>query len=347
MINFTKINKTYNYIIRIGILIIAYWFIYRQIFFKNNSTDIINSFLDLFTSADLIFYSVIVMILMFVNLAIESAKWQFLISKIEKVSYYRSFKAVLTGITVSIFTPNRVGDYLGRVFILNKASHWKGILITIIGHMSLLLVIIIFGSISILILIPQYKEISTNNSYILDNLINYGYWGLFSVLIIINIVGLILYFNISFFATFINRFIKKEWKNIRSIMLIFSYYSRKELLKVFFYSFTRFLVFSFQLFMLLRLFDVKIPYPEAMVAISVMYFVITAIPTIALAEVGIRGSIAIFTIGLYFEKYNNLTDQITIGIISSTSILWFINLIIPALIGTIFVFHLKFFRKKG
>jgi hypothetical protein len=35
-----------------------------------------------------------------------------------------------------------------------------------------------------------------------------------------------------------------------------------------------------------------------------------------------------------------------IGILSSTFLLWIINLIIPTIIGSFFIFSLKFFRKS-
>jgi hypothetical protein len=92
---------------------------------------------------------------------------------------------------------------------------------------------------------------------------------------------------------------------------------------------------------------VPIPLFYAVITVAVMFLVITVIPTIALAELGIRGSISIYLIGLFFEKYNIFTEQIDIGIFSASSALWLINIIIPAIAGTFFVFKLKFFRKNS
>jgi hypothetical protein len=82
-----------------------------------------------------------------------------------------------------------------------------------------------------------------------------------------------------------------------------------------------------------------------MMIIPVVYFVISVVPTIALAELGIRGSVSIFILGLYYKSSGTFTDEISMGILAASSVLWLINLILPALIGTIFVFNLKFFRK--
>ena len=61
---------------------------------------------------------------------------------------------------------------------------------------------------------------------------------------------------------------------------------------------------------------------------------ITITPTITIAEIGVRGSVAIFVLGLFSSN--------DIAILSSTTILWLINLIIPAIIGSFFIFSLKF-----
>ena len=64
--------------------------------------------------------------------------------KEENVSLWLSIKAVFLGITVSIFTPNRVGEFWWPRFCLEKANRIKAILITILGNMGQLLATIIF-----------------------------------------------------------------------------------------------------------------------------------------------------------------------------------------------------------
>ena len=71
----------------------------------------------------------------------------------------------------------------------------------------------------------------------------------------------------------------------------------------------------------------------------------TMIPTIAITELGIRGSVALFLIGIYFGNPLDMPDHINLGIVAASTALWIINLALPALTGTIFVFNLKFFRK--
>ena len=89
---------------------------------------------------------------MFVNWSIDAIKWQFLVSKLEKVSFWLALKAVFLGITVSIFTPNRIGEFGGRVFCLQQADRLKCIGNNF-GNITQLVITIIFGVLAFLFLV--------------------------------------------------------------------------------------------------------------------------------------------------------------------------------------------------
>ncbi len=336
----TNLRKTYNYLIRITIIIATYTFLYFEIFHERNLRDLYINFTDLINRPDFIFGLICVFMLMILNWGIETWKWQFLISKIEKVSFFRSYEAVLTGISVSAFLPNRVGEYFGRVFILKKANHIEGILITVIGSLSQLITTILLGSIALLFFIPGYLD---NNNYLFGNL----YYGIVIFVSLFIILILIFYFNISILTNFLQKIASKKWKKLYKYLRAFSLFNKKELMKVLIISILRYLVFTFQFYLLLKLFSVEIPFYQSFMLIAVFFLILTVIPTVALAEIGIRGSVAIYIFGLFFERYSLYASQIDIGIISASSALWLINIVIPAIAGTIFVFNLKFFRRRN
>jgi hypothetical protein len=62
------------------------------------------------------------------------------------------------------------------------------------------------------------------------------------------------------------------------------------------------------------------------------------LPTIAIAEIGIRGETALFFLAPLSTNH--------LGIVSSTFMLWFINLIIPSLIGCLFVYKMKLYKDE-
>ena len=322
-------RKTIGFLIKVGIVALALFFLYHQLNEKSGVDE--HSIDDVITKLKGNYIIVIVVIfMMLLNWFLEALKWRFLIAKIEKVSVKRSLSAIFSGITVSAFTPNRVGEYGGRVFCLEKADRIQAVLITVIGSMAQLLTTIIFGSIGLLYL-PTYQS---DFSLFFDK-VSFAYPVLSFILILLNVLLVLLFFNVSVLTNVLAKisFLKKFEKYSG----VFSFYSFNELLTVLGYSVARYVVFTTQFFILLQLFDVQILYVDAIILIISMLFVVSVIPTIAITEIGVRGSVALFLFGLVSAN--------AVGILSATFVLWVINLLIPSLIGVIFIFTLKFFRK--
>jgi len=320
-------------------MVATYYFIYREIFKEKRLDYVVDSFNDLISQPYVTILFIWTMALMLVNWGIESLKWQYLMNKAEPISFLKSYEAILSGISVSIFTPNRVGEWFGRVFIMKKANPWKGVFITMIGSFSQLLITIIIGAISLVFYIPNYFHEAAFYS-------NYLLYGLILLVIVITGSLLLIFLNITSIPSFINRLIKKRFAHFNEYINVISTYSTFELITVLIFSLLRYSVFAMQFYILLMMFSVKIPFFHGIMIISMIFFVMTAIPTVTLAELGIRGSVALQLIGLYFERMGTLSDKIEIGILSATSTLWLINLAFPALLGTLFVYRLTFFRRR-
>ncbi len=271
---------------------------------------------------------------MLINWSFEALKWKYLLRKNERIPFFHALKAIMTGITVSIFTPNRVGDYLGRVFFLKKVNPWKAVLITLIGNVSQLLTTILFGSLALIFFIPLYLE--TNPQYT-----NYIQWIFAFVLTLSNAFLILFYFNVGFVNPLIQKIPIAKGRRVKSYFRVFEQYTLNDLLITFFYSAFRYMVFNLQFYLLLKAFGVDIPIYESLMISFVMYFILTAIPTIALAEIGIRGSIALTLFKIMYQQ-----QGWELGILSASGLMWLINLALPALIGAFFVYNLNFFRKQ-
>ena len=139
-------RKTIGFLLKIGIVAFALFFLYEQ-FTTKSSVEQVNSDVILQQIKQHYGVLVVIVLMMFLNWFLEALKWQFLISKIEKISIKRSIRAIFSGITVSSFTPNRIGEYGGRVFCLEKADRIQAVLITVIGSRAQLVTTIIFGCI--------------------------------------------------------------------------------------------------------------------------------------------------------------------------------------------------------
>ena len=320
-------KKYLSILIKIVIVFFSFYFIYNELVHHNDVGRIsLDSLLDtIINNYSLIF---IVVLMMFINWMLESLKWKFMIRKIEAISFFTSFRAIFSGITVSSFTPNRIGEYGGRVFCLEKSDRIQAVFITILCSMAQLLTTIIFGSFAFFILHEQFLE----DQYFIIEISRFS----LLVLFVLNILFVLAYFNVAFLINFLWKF--SFFNFLRQYINVISLFNFKDLLVTFLYSVFRYLVFSVQFLILLHVFNVDISLYDAILSVMLVFFFITLTPTITIAEIGVRGSMAL----LVFLKFSTNV----IGILSSTFLLWIINLIIPAIIGSFFIFSLKFFRKS-
>lgn len=335
----TKVRKTINLLLRGLIVVVTVWFVFDQILHRRDLTPLQYAVRD--AVDEKAFYPVLALLLflMVVNLSIETLKWKKLIDKLETVKFNRAFTAVLTGISVSMFTPNRVGDYLGRVFVLRETSHIKGILVTIIGSFAQLLSTLIAGGIALMFFLPAYHDaLLTDYSWI--------YTGTVVIASGTILVALLLYFHVPVLKAVAGLLFPKHLEKVSSYAAVFSLYSKRELLRVLLLSMARYLVFSFQYYLLLRLFHVDLGYLPSMMLIALTYLILTMIPTMALIELGVRGSVSYYLFSLYLSANGLWVDGYSISVLAASTSLWLINLAFPALMGTFFVYRLKFIRRR-
>ncbi|RLD64192.1 MAG: hypothetical protein DRJ01_01625 [Bacteroidetes bacterium] len=312
------LKKIYKKIIKISVIIASYGFIILKLYRYNETNNIIEQFFKFDYSS--LFLLTLVLLLMFANWGIESAKWKILIKHLEKITFFTSLKAVLSGVTVSIFTPNRVGEFGGRIFVLKRRNRVPAIFATIVGNFSQLIITIVVGLISLIILLIIFPEKIIK--------INFNSNLLIILLFIFSFLIIFIYLHLDKCLNFL---IKLPYiKKIKKYIDIISSYNKRELLKILLISFIRYFVFLTQFYLLLLVFNVNIGIIPAFISIGLVFLTMTGIPTITLAEIGIRGSVALFFFGMFSDE--------VVGIVSTSIVLWIINIAIPALIGS-FIFY--------
>lgn len=311
--------------IKIVIASLAVWFIYKSVFEKSSMDELLSSSYSTLLAYESIYLSSTIILLMLINWSLEAWKWKLMISKVESVGFLRALEAVFSGLTVSFFTPNRTGEFAGRIFQLKSADRIKASLITIIENSSQLIITIFTGSVGLIFYLIHYTDIN-------------AYWLVAGVVISITIaiVSVFLYLNIYLLENFLDRF--RFLKKFHPYIEVFAFYSTRELIQVLLISVLRFFVFSLQFYLLLHVFGISLPYLPALLMITMIFYVMTLVPTFFITELAVRGSVAIAFLGTLSED--------NAGIISSTISLWLINLVIPALIGAFCVFTFRFRKYK-
>ena len=320
-------SKKISVFIKVIIVCLAFWFLYQKVFLNDSYLEVKTQFLSILSEGNY-FDIIIVFSLMLVNWSIDAIKWQFLVSKMEKVSFWLAIKAVFLGITVSLFTPNRVGEFGGRVFCLQKADRVKAVLVTIFGNITQLVITIIFGFLSFVYFSSEY-------TYLIFTKSDYGFYILIVLSAIIITLLIYLLYNISQISSLFSKF--KFLKKYNSYTTILSLFSTKDISKVLFLSILRYGVYSFQFYLLIKFVNIDINLLHSLTMSALTFLSMSIIPTIALTELGVRGSVAIYFFGYISSN--------TIGILTASFALWIINLVVPAILGVLFVYQLKFFRK--
>ena len=283
-------------------------------------------------SSPLLWNLIAVMALMIVNWSIEAIKWKISVSKIQRVSFFKAFKAVLSGVSFSVSTPNRVGEYLGRVLYMDEGNRLKTISITIVGSISQLIITVLMGCIGLLVL---RSDIETSRFISISPIwMQVILYGAIAVLVVLTLF----YFRLSWLIKIVDRLPGSQ--RFAYLVRALEDFNATLLFRLLSLSALRFVVFIIQYYLLFRLFNVDILWWQAFWAVSVSFLVLTVIPTFAVAELGIRGEVSIKLIGLF--SLNNL------GIWMTTVTVWLINLIIPAVIGSLLILSIrKIFTNKN
>ncbi len=333
-----KVTKIANIGLRLLIVVVTLWYLIDQLFAGKKLTILNDFLLSWQNSGQGQLLSIIAVALMPLNLFLETLKWRLLVSKLERVKINKAFTAVLSGISVSMFMPNRVGDYLGRVFILEKGSHIKGVLVTMIGSMAQLLVTLIAGGIALLFFLPEAHFIN-------DQFSGWLFTAVVSLVFVLLLAGVLLYFNINLLYVITKKLFPVKSPKLLPYVEVFNYYGRRQLAYVLGFSALRYLVFSLQFVLFLWAFGVQISYSEALMLVALSYLLITLIPTIALSELGVRGSVSIYLFSAWFAAQQIAFESLSSSVFLASTAVWVVNIALPALLGVFFVYRLKFFRR--
>jgi len=257
-----------------------------------------------------------VLFLLPVNLLLESSKWKLLVSKTELISVRTAFKAVLAGFSTGFITPNRSGEFAGRVLYLEKGNRNAGVFYSVMNSLTQNLVLTIAGlPAALYFFLYINKDSSLNPMYYLI------------LVTIATVILLLLYFLIPFFAKM------KVWKRFISFTDEIKALSFRDLLRTLAISLLRYLVFCTQFYAMLLFFGIDIEPQQALIAIPANYLFVTFTPSLAFSEAAIRTSYAVIFIGAF-------STQLA-GIAFAGAALWFINFGIPMLIGTHYIVQKK------
>jgi len=320
-----------NYVLGPVVFILLAFSIFRQIQQQPNWKESLSQLWRGFTGSSA-WLLLIAFLLIFVNWGCEARKWQLALRNLQRLNFIQSLKAIFTGTTLASFTPNRTGEYVGRILYVEEGKRLQAIPVTIICSIAQLQVTLYAGSISILCLQRTHGSLFSFH----------GYEALLSKLLIyVTAVGAVLltiiYFRIGWFIKKLHAW--RGGQRLIHFVEVVELINATILLRMLSISVCRYFVFVLQYYLVFRAFDVNLNWIECLQAISILFVLLALIPSFTfLTDLGIRWKAGIEIVSIFSSN--------TIGIFAGAFTIWLFNLIIPALIGSLLILGIRIFKNK-
>lgn len=299
---YNKIQKLWKYLkifVTLSIWIAVAYFVYFE---KDKFIQILNQ-------PNLEWRWIIVSILLLsLNIGLEALKWFLMIKKFYPfISYGKAYQAILTGSASAFITPQKIGDYIGRLVYLTHENRIAGIFVTLLNRFAQLGATLVFATFASFFLKISFYP------YIILFLT-------FAFHIILWFIPLIM----AYFYPYIPKL-----KFIYDILIKIPV---KLIMVTSLLSVIRFLVFLFQYLLIFKAFGISNENLWALCCLT--FFIKSFIPSLAFSELGIREGVAIWVFGQYSNIDTVLVFQVTL-------ILFVINTLIPATLGAWLIKNIK------
>ncbi len=315
--------------LKAGVVVLFAGTLHHQIGRREGGEAVWQAFLNGLTT-DEWWLAALVLLLMPVNWMLESRKWRLLLSSFRRIPFQTAMRGVAAGIAFSLFTPNRLGEYAGRVLVVEARDNWPAFLATAVGNLCQLIVLLTLGGLGTayfsLHYLPAIRETAV--------------WLLPAGGLLALILAWSLFHLDRWSAWLGTRAALHRWTGrFRGQLRQLRRFRVPVLLGALLLAAMRYLVYSTQYALLLRFFGVDVPADAAYAGIAALFFIQTALPLPPLLGLVARGEIALVIWGVFGAN--------EFSILAATFSLFIINLVAPALLGMAFVVRIDVLKSLG
>lgn len=298
----SKVNQFLLFLVKVLVVVVAFYFIYNQLI-TNTKLDWTKFFALLRTNTS--FWSVFfILSLSFLNRFFEILKWQNLVSSFKSISLFEATKQVLASLTAGIFTPNGIGEYAGKALFYPKSETKNIVFLNLICNGIQMIITIFFGTIGLFVL-------------------GFVKMGGFILLLLLGLVVVVI----------TSKNIKIKGYSIDKLIFYINKIPKNIHIKNIVLGLLRYLVFTHQFYFIFIFFGINLPYLSLIASKSCIYFLSSSLPSFQFLDVAVKGSVAVYYLGLL-----GVNEWIVIIV---TTLMWFLNVVVPIGIGSIFVLTFK------
>jgi hypothetical protein len=262
-------------------------------------------------SSDYVFWLIIALLLVPVNLSIDAYKWRLALQSRYKLNQLLAFRAILVGLSVGILTPNRIGEFAGRLLFVSSRYRIAATTATLISSLSALVVVYFLGGIAIFwyewpVSFPEWIRHAGS-------------------LIVLMAFGLLL--NIYLASNKLLNLIRKipRGRRFTKYLRFSAHFSKVTLFRLLVLSLIRALIVYIQLFCLARFVGLFLTFDTLIFLFPVLFLFQAIIPSSIFTDLGVRGSLSYV---LFFP----ICGSVLLAIMPSY-LLWLANVILPATFG--------------
>jgi uncharacterized membrane protein YbhN (UPF0104 family) len=257
-------------------------------------------------------------LLLIPNIFLQFLKWKIFCNNfLDEKNNKKIFSSLMIGLAGGILIPYSIGEYMGRNIPFRDKPAVDVTLATLLDNFSHLLVIIFFGSFSAILFIKKYFIVSPN----------------IILLLVIALILLFIIFFIMVINTNIGEFINTKlvkFKFFKSFLInskVVHTFGKKLFIKIILISVLLFICYTFQFALLMAAFSRQYNFILFQWIGILVIFSKTLIPAISFGDLGLREGSAAF-----FASQIGLAAAIGFN---SAIFLFLINILIPAITGTI------------
>lgn len=296
-----SIIKVFSPVFKLLVIALSLGYLVYMLYNQKESVHVLASSVGVFSNFALLGA---LMVFMLLNWILEAVKWKISIQNFQIISLFHSLKSVWVGVSMGVFTPNRMGELFGRAVLLHKEVRLKSIGSAALCSVAQLSNTLFWGLIGLFyfdsVLFSKLMLLSRSYSKL-------------TILFLVFFVFLLLFV------------IKKKSKVISRSINHLKFFSLRQVASVFLLSMVRYSIFLIQFNICFSITGLPSFSWNMIWAVAVIYLLTTAIPTSSLGELGVRGSVAVFVL--------HSLPLFTASTIAATFLLWLVNLFLPAVIG--------------
>ncbi len=238
------------------------------------------------------------------NLYCETRKWSILMGA-GHIPFSLALKQVLAGLCAGFVTPNRIGEFAGRLYKMPQHLIKKGATMALAGSAIQSSITLLFGLVAIFMfpLVPNSIKAWSAS------------WELiFAVFLLLFICIVAIHLPV------VRRRIYEAWRLLRTVNLSTLFHALK-------WGILRYLVFTAQFIFILKFFGCELSGKDCFFGVALLYFCQSIVPGAAFGELGVRETLSIAIFGAF------MPGALMPAIVAL--IIWLANIVIPVVAASL------------